>query len=341
MRSSPKPDDGMRGSPHRTRSALPAISRVLCALTLALLAAAAGAQPVPRIGILSPFSSSADGFRDGFERRLAELGYARGRNIALEYRASEGMAYRLPALADQLMASKVSLIVTTTAAGAQAARQAGTQIPIVLAGVDDAVEQGFVQSLARPGGNVTGVSWLNTELSAKRVELVKQALPRTTRIAYLREAAGGASALRAVERAARTLGMRLVVMELRVPAEIDAVFDALARERVSAVVVAQGPMMTSEEARIAQVAARHRLPTVFPFRGAVEAGGFMSYGPKPLELYRRAADYADRILKGARPGELPVEQPTSFELVVNATTARTLGVRLPESLMVNVDELIR
>ena len=302
---------------------------------------AQGSQKPARIGLLSPFDGSRDAFRDAFRQRLTELGYGVGRNIIIEYRASGGMADRLQPLARELVQLKVDAIVTATAAGAQAARQASATIPIVIAGVDDAVEQGFVVSLAKPGGNVTGVSWLNTELTAKRVELLKQTLPNVARIAYLREALGAGSSLRAAESAARTLGVRLAVMEVRSPVELDSVFAALARERVGAVMVAQSAMLAGEQARVIALAAKFRLPTIFAFRDAVEGGALMSYGPKPTELYRRAADYADRIIRGAKPAELPVEQPTSFELVINVKTAAALGVRFPQTILVSADDAVR
>ena len=296
---------------------------------------------MPRIGVLSPFASNADAFRDALQQRLQELGYSAGRNIAVEYRASEGMADRLPQLAVELVGLKVAAIVTTTAPGVQAAKQATTTIPIIIAGVDDAVDQGFVSSLARPGGNITGTSWLNTELSAKRVELLKQTLPKISRIAFLREAVGAASSLRAIEAAARALGIRLLVMELRAPSEVDGVFAALLHERVGALMVAHSPMIAGQESHIIGLAMKHRLPTIFSFRKAVDAGGLMSYGPKPADLYRRAADYTDRILKGTKPGNLPVEQPTSFELVINLKTATALGVKIPQSIQLSADDVIR
>ncbi len=299
------------------------------------------AQALPRIGVLSPFNSSTDGFRDAFQQRLKELGYVAGQNIRLEYRAAEGIADRLPQLASDLVSLKVSVIVTTTASGAQAAKQATTTIPIIMAGVDDAVEQGFVSSLANPGGNVTGVSWLNIDLSAKRVELLKRTLPAISRVAYLREATGAATTLRATESAARRLGIGLMVIEVRAPNEIDGVFSALTRERIGALIVAQGPMLSSQESQLVALAAKHGLPTIFSYRKAVEAGGLMSYGPKLVELYWRAAEYAERILKGAKPGDLPVEQPTRFELVINLRTASTLGVKIPQSVLISTDEVIR
>ncbi len=310
-------------------------------LVAAPLAHAQPAKKLLRIGVLSPFNSSMDAFRDVYQQRLHELGYSTGRNMTLEYRASEGMADRLPQLARDLVRMKVDVIVTTTAPGAQAAKQATATIPIVIAGVDDAVDQGFVTSLARPGGNITGISWLNTELSAKRVELLKQTATKTSRIAFLREAVGAAASLRAIEAAARTLGIRLVVVELRAPNEIEGVFAALAQERVDALMVAHGSMLTGQERHIVELARKHRMATIFPFRNAVEVGGLMSYGPKAVDLYRRAADYTDRILKGAKPSELPVEQPTSFELVINLKTADALGMKIPQVMLLSADDVIR
>ena len=317
----------------------------VCAVLGALMMASAACAESPlkhsRIGVLSPFHGSSDAFRDAFQQRLRELGYSAGRNIALEYRAAENMADQLPGLAKELVGLKVDAIVTTSAPGAQAAKQATATIPIVIAGVDDAVEQGFVSSLGRPGGNITGITWLDTQLGAKRLELLKQILPKTSRVALLREAVGGGSSLRALEAAARTLGIRLVVMELRATHEIDGVFAALAGERVGALMVAQTPMIAREERYVVQLAAKHRLPTIFAFRGAVEAGGLASYRPRPVDLYRRAADFAHRIINGAKPGEMPVEQPTNFELVINLRTAAELGIEIPKALLVSADDLIR
>jgi putative ABC transport system substrate-binding protein len=315
----------------------------LGAATLAPLLAFAQQPPptAPRIGILSPFKSSSDAFRDAVQQRLQELGYTEGRNIVIEYRASDDMADRLAQLAADLVNLKVDAIVTTTAAGVQATKQATATIPIIMAGVDDAVDQGFVASFAKPGGNITGTSWLNTELSAKRMELLKQMLPKISRVALLREAVGAASSLQAAEAAARTLGVRLVVMEIRAPSEIDGVFSALTQEHVGALMIAQDPMLAGQERHVIELATRQLLPTIFSFRKAVEAGGLMSYGPKPIELYRRGADYVDRILKGARPGVLPVEQPTNFELVINLKTARALGVDVPPAILLSASEVIR
>ena len=207
-----------------------------CALTLGILttpitAKEQRASKLPRVGVLSPFMSASDPFLGAFRQGLRELGYVEGQNVALEYRSSEGTGDRLPGLAAELTRLRVDVIVTTTSLGAQAAKQATTVTPIVLGGVDDAVEQGFVASLARPGGNVTGASWLNTELSAKRLEFLKEALPKLTHVAVLREAVGGAASLRATEGAARSLGVRLRVIELRDPNELLSAFAAITNER--------------------------------------------------------------------------------------------------------------
>jgi putative tryptophan/tyrosine transport system substrate-binding protein len=313
-----------------------------CALALGILttplnAEAQRASKLPRVGVLSPFMSASDPFLGAFRQGLRELGYVEGQNVVLEYRSAEGRGDRLRGLAAELTRLRVDLIVTTTSLGAQAAKQATTTTPIVLGGVDDAVEQGFVARLARPGGNVTGVSWLNTELSAKRLEILKEALPKLTHIAVLREAVGGAASLRATEGAARSLGVRLQVIELRDPGELPSAFAAMAHEHVGALIVLQGPMIASQQRRIVDLAAENRLPAIFSDGAFVEAGGLMSYGPKLVDFYRRAAAYVEKILKGARPGDLPVEQPTQFELRVNLRTAKALRLSLPQSILLRAD----
>jgi putative ABC transport system substrate-binding protein len=311
------------------------------ALAPVLLLAQQRSPKVQQIGILSPFHASSDAFRQAIQQRLRELGYVEGRNMVIEYRSSDDRIDQLPQLAAELVNRNVDVIVTTTAAGVQAAKQATATIPIIMAGVDDAVGQGFVTSLANPGGNITGTSWLNTELSAKRVALLKQMLPAISRVAFLREAAGAARSLEAVEAAARALGVHLVIIEFRAPDEIDGAFSMLAQERVGAVMVAQGPMLTDREQHVIELANKHLLPTIFSFRRAVEAGGLMSYGPKPNDLYRRAAEYAVRVLKGNKPATLPVEQPTNFELVINVRTASALGINIPRAILVSADDVIR
>lgn len=313
-----------------------------CVLTLGILttpltAEAQRASKLPRVGVLSPFMSASDPFLGAFRQGLRELGYLEGQNVVLEYRSAEGTGDRLPRLAAELTRLRVDVIVTTTSLGAQAAKQATATTPIVLGGVDDAVEQGFVASLARPGGNVTGASWLNTELSAKRLEFLKEALPKLTYVAVLREAVGGAASLRATEGAARSLGVRLRVIELRDPNELLSAFAAITNERVGALMLLQDPMLASQQRQILELAAKHRLPAIFSDGALVEAGALMSYGPKLADFHRRAAVFVDKILKGARPGDLPVEQPTQFELRVNLRTAMLLHLSLPQSILVRAD----
>jgi putative ABC transport system substrate-binding protein len=210
-----------------------------------------------------------------------------------------------------------------------------------MAGADDAVEQGFVASLARPGGNITGTSWLNPELSGKRLELLKETFPKVSRVAVLREAVGGASSLRATMEAARVLGVHLQILELRDPNELDSAFAAMTRERAGALDVLPGLMITGYIRQIVDLAAKARLPVIFSNGQFVESGGLMSYGPSEPDLYRRAATYVDKILKGAKPADLPVEQPKKFELVINLKTAKQIGVTIPPNVLARADKVIR
>lgn len=318
------------------------LASIAAGLVLAPAPARGQRRPrVSRVGVLSPFAPTEDAFLEVFRQALRELGHIEGQNLTLEYRSAEGLTGRLVHLAAELARLPVELIATTGPAGVQAAKQATTTIPIVMAGVDDAVDQGFVASLGRPGGNVTGASWLNGELSGKRLELLKQALPSLSRVALLREAAGGATSLRGTDQAARSLKISLRVMELRQADELESAFAAIVGERVGAVIVHQGPMLSVEQRQVLQLAARNQLPAMFSDVRPVEAGGLMSYGPRLVDLYRDAATYADKILRGARPAELPVEQPTRFEFCVNLRTARTLGLALPTAVLVRADRLLQ
>jgi putative ABC transport system substrate-binding protein len=293
---------------------------------------------MPRVGVLSP---SADSFLSVFKQGLRELGYIEGQNIIIEYRSAEGRADRLPDLANDLVRLKVDVMVTITSPGVRAAKQATSTIPIVMGAIDDAVEQGFVASLARPGGNITGTSWLNPELSAKRLELLKEALPKLSRVAVLREAVGGASSLRATIETSRVLGVQLQILELRDANEIGSAFAAMMRERVGALDVLPGPMITGNTREIVDLTGKDRLPAIFPDARFVETGGLMSYGPTSLEMYRRAAIYVDKILKGTKPADLPVEQPTKFELVFNLKAAKQIGLTIPQSVLFRADKVIK
>jgi putative ABC transport system substrate-binding protein len=296
-------------------------------------------QPTVRLGILSPYTPE-NSFQDDIIRGLADLGYSKGRTIAYEIRYADGQTDRLSSLATDLVQRKVNVIVTTTAPAVRAAMGVTNAVPIVMGGVDDAVEQGFVASLARPGGNVTGTSWLNVELTGKRLELLKQALPGLSRVAVLREAIGAAVTARAVILAAQTLNLQVSILEVRSANELDDAFSEMSRIGVGALSVLESPLMTAESSRVANLALRHRIPAIFPERRFLEAGGLISYGPSLPIMYRQAAIYIDRILKGAKPAELPIEQPTLFTLVVNRRSAKLLGLSLPEAMLVRADEIV-
>jgi putative ABC transport system substrate-binding protein len=279
-------------------------------------------------------------------RALRELGWIEGQNLAVEYRWAAGREERLPAFAVELVRSEVDLIVTSSTPAALAAQQATSTIPIVVTFVADPVGSGLVASLARPGSNITGVTTLTPELMAKRVELLKYAVPQAKRMAILWDPTGLAdrtqrSMRKEAEGAGRALGVPLQFMEVRRPSDLDRAFPAMTAARIGALVVTPTPMLFEARRQIVTHAAQGRLPTMYPWREAVEAGGLMSYATNFPEMYRRAAAYVDKILRGARPADLPVEQPTRFELVISLKTAKTLGVVLPDSLVRRADEVIR
>jgi ABC-type uncharacterized transport system substrate-binding protein len=295
---------------------------------------------VPRVGVLSPYVISGSSFQADVKRGLADLGYVEGATVTYETRFADGRTDRLPVLADDLVQLKADVIVTTTAPAVRAAMEATTAIPIVMGGVDDAVEQGFVASLAKPGGNVTGASWLNVDLTAKRLDLLKQALPRLSRVAVLREAIGAGVTARAVMLAAQALNLQVFILEIRASNELEDAFSEMTRIGIGALSVLESPLVTAESKRVAELALQHRIPAIFPERRFLETGGLISYGPSLPTTYRQAANYIDRILKGAKPGDLPVEQPTQFTLVVNQRSAKILGVSLPEAILLRADDII-
>ena len=264
----------------------------------------------------------------------------------IEYRDAEGKPERLPALAAELVALKVDVIVAPNTAQALAAKQATRTLPIVFAFVADPVASGLVTSLARPGGNVTGLSSLTPELVGKRLELLTQAVPGVSRVAVLwQPGAQGERTdkdmLKGADVAARALGVRLQFVEARGPADFDRAFSDMTRARAGALTVLGSTMFISERRRLVDLAAKNRLPAVYARREYVDAGGLMSYGPNLADLFRRAATYVDKILKGAKPADLPVEQPTKFELVINLKTAKALGLTIPQSLLGRADEVIQ
>jgi putative ABC transport system substrate-binding protein len=304
------------------------------------------AAKVARIGYLTINVAAAPHLPEAFRQGLRDLGYVEGRNLVIEYRDAEGKVERLPTLAAELVALKVDVILVPGTLPALAAKQATRTLPIVFANVGDALTSGLVESLARPGGNVTGLSILAPELVGKGLELLKQAVPGVSRVVVLWTPGGvpertGKDMLKEAEVAGRALGVRLQFLEARGPADIDRAFSDITRARAGSLTVLGSAMFFNERRRLVDLAAKNRLPAVYPWREFVDAGGLMSYGPNFADLYRRAATYVDKILKGAKPGDLPVEQPTKFELVINLKTAKALGLTIPPSLLQRADEVIQ
>jgi putative ABC transport system substrate-binding protein len=302
------------------------------------------AGKVPRIGLLSLTSpSDRPPLLDAFRQRLRELGWVEGQNIVIDYRYAEGRIGRLPDLAAELVRLKVDLIVSFGTQGVTAARDATETIPIVMIAVRDPVGTGLIASLARPGGNVTGVSgYAGLETIGKQLQLLKETVPKIRRVAILSNPANAYHqlAIREVHVAARSLGVQLQALEARGPDEFDGAFATMAKERMEALLVLSDIIFSNHRTRLADLATRSRLPTAYGNRESVEDGGLISYGPSFLDLHRRAATYVDKILKGAKPADLPVEQPTKFELVINLKTAKALGIEVPPMLLGRADEVI-
>jgi putative ABC transport system substrate-binding protein len=280
-----------------------------------------------------------------FRQGLRDLGYVEGRNVVIEDRDAEGKFERLPALAAELVALKVDVIVAPNTAAALAAQQATKTIPIVFAVAADPVTSGLVTSLARPGGNVTGSSILAPELVGKRLELLTQAVPGVSRVAVLWQPGGAGEGtekdmLKGAEVAASALGVRLQFVEARGPADVDRAFSEMTRARAGALTVLPSAMFGSQRRRLVDLAAKNRLPAVYTSREFVDAGGLMAFGPNQADLYRGAATYVDKILKGAKPGDLPVEQPTTFELVINLKAAKAVGLTIPQSVLARADHIV-
>jgi len=315
-------------------------------LTVVAAPLAVDAQPpagkTTRIGYLS-FRSGPAHLEEAFRQGLRELGYVEGHNLAIEYRWADFKPDRAATLAAELVSLKVDVIVSTGGPiPAKAAKKATKTIPIVFT-VSDPVGLGLVARLDRPGGNLTGINILTVELNAKRLELLKDAVPGVSRVAVLANPANPATAeaLEELQVAGRALRVKVQVLEARERQEIDTAFVAMARGRAEALLVMNDPMFLTQRERIVDLAAKHRLPGIFQFREFAEAGGLLSYAANLADIYRRLAYYVDKILKGAKPGELPVEQPTKFELVINLKTAKALGLTIPPSLRLRADELIQ
>jgi len=323
--------------------------RVFLAGTVAMVAelGVAGAQPPGkpvRIGRLSPLSAAADvAFMTAFRAGLRELGWVEGQSYTIESRFADGKAEALPALAAQFVQSGVDVILVGSNPGALAAKQATRTIPIVMVTTGDPIDAGIVASLARPEANVTGVTALGQALSAKRLEALKEAVPGTTRVAILANPTSPyrASFLKEQADLVRELRVPLRLVEAASPVELPRALGEAASEGAGALLVLSDVMFFSQRRRIVELVARHRIPALYPDREFVDVGGLMFYGARLVELYRRAAVYVDRIVKGARPADLPVEQPTRLELVLNARTARALGLTFPQSLVLRADHVIQ
>jgi putative ABC transport system substrate-binding protein len=300
-----------------------------------------------KIGWLSPFSASlipaAAKNRQAFRRSLERLGHAEGRDTVIESRFADGNLDRLPGLAAELVDQKVDIIVAVATPAAMAARKATSTIPIVMISVSDPVRSGLVESLARPGGNVTGLTFsVGLDIFSKSMELLKEAVPSLQMVALLMNPSSPAQAAATsqIEAAAQALNVRAGVFQVRRPEEIVTAFEAIAQDHYGAVLVAADPLFFSEAAQIGKLALKYQLPSMHQQREAAEAGGLISYGPDITDLNRRAATYVDAILKGAKPADLPIQQPTKFELVINLDTARALGLTISPTLLVRTDEVI-
>ena len=315
-------------------------------LTLSLILAPLAAEAqrpseVRRIGYLQAgVSGLPPSFYEILREGLRDLGYVEGRNIIIEYRSGEDRL-RVAELAAELVRLNVEVIVTPGAA-TSAAKRATETVPIVFSYSGDPIEAGFVKSLARPGGNMTGITWLAFELVGKRLELLKEAAPRVSRVAILSNPAhaGEQRELRETERTARAVGSMVQYHQVRTTADFHAAFDAIVRDKADALLVFPEAATMTHRQQLAEFAAKQRLPSVFGWREYVEAGGLMSYGPNRLETAKRLAVYVDKILKGRKPADLPVEQPTKFELVINMKTAKALGLTIPQTLLLRADQVI-
>ena len=317
--------------------------------TIALLGVAlplAGeAQPtrrLPRVAFITTTSPESSTSADAFRQRLRDLGYVEGQNIIIEWRWGRGKTERFPEFAAELVRLPVDIIVAANTPAGFAAKNATHTIPVVVATMVDPVGDGFVATLGRPGGNITGFTLTTPEMTAKRLQLLKETIPTLSRVAYLadRNAGGYKQTRAAAETAARSLGVRLQVHEVSGPGDLDAAFASMTRQKADATLVPSGTMLYANRAQVAELAQKKRLPTICAEREHAEAGCLMSYGARIQDVFRGAANLVDRILKGAKPADLPVEEPTTFELIINLKTAKTLGLTIPPQMVLRADQLL-
>jgi putative tryptophan/tyrosine transport system substrate-binding protein len=314
--------------------------------TLLVVALPARAQPaakVPRIGVLHVGTAGSSSNAAVLTQGLRERGYVEGKNIIVERRFGDNRAERMSEIAVEFVRLKVDVIVTSTDLAIAAVKQQTQTIPVVMANSTDPVGTGFVASLAHPGGNITGLTGISPELNAKRLELLKEVVPGLSRVAIMwdPEVRGGVLDYKETQVAARSLQLQLQAVEVSRPDDFERAFAALTSGRAEALMVVGSPLAFANGGQLARLAEKHRLPTMFAVRENVDAGGLIAYGPNLAERWRRAATYVDKILKGAKPGDLPVEQPTAFELVINLKTAKALGLTLPPSLLRRADAVIQ
>jgi putative tryptophan/tyrosine transport system substrate-binding protein len=323
-----------------SRKVFPFISGLL--LAASSYAAEPQGTKVPRVGFLSPSESPQNDFRyAAFQQGLRELGYVGAKNITFEYRGTDGKVDRYNEFAADLVRRNVDVIVTATQAGVLAAKNASARIPIVMAAAGDPVGGGLVASLARPGSNITGLSNIQGQLSGKRLELLKEVLPRAKRVAVLRHGASPLNSLNETKAAAGALGLELQLFEVADFNEFDAAFFTMKKKRADALVVLPSPMLVDHRTAIIDFTANQRVPAMYPNQEYAASGGLMSYAADISDLFRRAAVYVDKILKGTKPADLPVEQPTKFELVINLKTAKQIGLTIPPNVLARADRVIK
>ncbi|HEX3114995.1 MAG TPA: ABC transporter substrate-binding protein [Bradyrhizobium sp.] len=297
-------------------------------------------RAVPIVGVLSPFNDAESTLLADLRAGLRDYGYVDGQNLRIEYRSAEGRLELLPDLISDILRRNADVIVTSSAPAIQAARQVTSKTPIVFARVGDAVNQGIVTSLAHPGGNITGISWFAPELSGKILGILKEAFPGMSHVAIFREAAADAASAVAVNVAAQRLGLKAQIFQARTADELEAAFFAMADAKVDSLVVLEGVIIFNNAKAIAALAEKSKLPAIFFDAAFVDAGGLLSYGPNFSEMHRRTAYFVDRILRGSKPGDLPVEQPTKFDLVINVTAAANLGLTIPPALLLRADRVV-
>jgi len=313
----------------------------LVAIGAAAVSPCAHAQPVRRIGMLQP-NAAFPILEDAFRKRLAALGWVEGKNLVIESRHADNRNERMPALAAELVALKVDVIVTNATPATLAAKAATSTIPIVFTLVSDPVGAGAVASLGRPGGNVTGIANLAGEIALKQLELLKDLVPKLQRVAFMRDPSipGPRTMTKGLQSAAERAGLALVIIDAQTAEEIEPAFATAVRERVTAMIMAPTSMYASQATRIAELARKYRIATAFQTRRSVAAGGLVSYGADGIDGFSRTAVYVDKILRGAKPGDLPVEQADRFVTIINKSTAKALGITIPQSVLVRVDEVI-